>query len=93
MSDVEVLVEQAVDSVGAAGGVEVIVEKETAVEVLAEQVVEVITETMADVLVEVGDTEVLVDVKTEAEVIEKAVQGPPGPPGDIGGVIDGGTFF
>lgn len=82
MSDVEVLIEQAVESVGAAEGVEVIVEKEIAVEVLAEQVVEVITETTADVMVEVGETEVLVEVQTASEIVEVALQGPPGPPGN-----------
>lgn len=45
-----------------------------------------------EVLVENG-IETVVEVETVTEVLEISIQGPPGPPGDVAGIVDGGTFF
>lgn len=94
MSQVEVLVEHDTEVAAGESGVEVLTEIQTTTEVLVEQSVEVLVEQgSAEVIVELQPAEALTEVQTFTEVVEVGIQGPPGPPGDVAGTIDGGTFF
>lgn len=94
MSQVEVLVEQGIEAAAAGTGTEVLVEVRTSVEVLIERSAEVLIEHgPSEVIVELQPAEALTEVQTFTEVVEVGIQGPPGPPGDVAGTIDGGTFF
>lgn len=55
--------------------------------------VEVLVENGIETVVEGSGIEVIVEVQTVTEIVEIGVQGPPGPPGDVAGIVDGGTFF